>query len=128
MLDTAPDCYVMSSKLHGVGLYAGKNFEKDEILLDMSPYKKEFYKIRYDKLNDYQISRNWHINIDQENCLTFDRFSKFGYVNHSRTPNANWLINKYIIVANRYIKSNEEITIDYRTEIRPNRQEFPNWI
>ena len=128
MIDNAPDCYVMSSRVHGMGLYAGKNFVKGEVLLDMTPYRKEFYKIRYDQLNEYQISRNWYVQIDEENCLTFDRFSKFGYLNHSRNPSADWLVDEYLIIAKKDIKQNEEITVDYRLEQRPTRKNWPDWI
>ena len=128
MIDNAPDCYVMSSRLHGMGLYAGKNFQEGEVIVDMTAYKKEFYKIRYDQLNQYQISRNWYVQVDSEHCLTFDRFSKFDYLNHSRTPSANWLINDFLITAKRNIRTNEEITIDYRVEQRPTRENFPDWI
>jgi len=128
VIDNAPNCYVMSSKLHGMGLYANKNLEEGEVIVDMTPYKHEFYKIRYDQLNEYQISRNWYIQVDDENCITFDRFSKFCYLNHSRDPSANWLINEFIITAKRFIKHDEEITIDYRVEQRPNRKVWPEWI
>lgn len=128
MIDNAPDCYVMSSKLHGMGLYASKNFKKGEVIVDMTPYIKEFYKIRYDHLNEYQISRNWHVQLDEEHCLTFDRFSKFCYINHSRTPSTDWLILEYLIIANKNIKHDEEITIDYRNEQRPTRKSWPDWV
>lgn len=128
MIDNAPNCYVMSSRLHGMGLYAGKDFVKGEIVLDMTPYIKEFYKIRYDQLNEYQISRNWYIQEDEEHCLTFDRFSKFGYINHSRNPSADWMIYEYLIIAKRRIKRDEEITIDYRNEQRSTRKSWPDWI
>jgi hypothetical protein len=118
----------MSSRVHGMGLYAGKDFTKGEVIVDMTPYRKEFYKIRYDQLNEYQISRNWYVQVDEEHCLTFDRFSKFCYLNHSRTPSADWLILEYLIIASSNIKQNEEITIDYRNEQRPTRKSWPDWI
>lgn len=111
-----------------MGLYAGKNFQEGEVIVDMTPYKKEFYKIRYDQLNQYQISKNWYVQVDSDHCLTFDRFSKFGYLNHSRIPSANWLINDFLITAKRNIRTNEEITIDYRVKQRPARENFPDWI
>lgn len=128
MIDNAPDCYVMTSELHGMGLYSSKNFKKGDIVIDMRPYKKEFYKLKYSQLNTYQISRNWHINIDDEHCLTFDRFSKFAYINHSRLPNCHWNINEYTITANQTIKRDQEITIDYRLKQRPTRTSWPEWI
>jgi SET domain-containing protein len=128
VIDNAPDCYVMSSRVHGMGLYAGKDFKKGEVIVDMTPYRKEFYKIRYDELNEYQISRNWYVQVDDEYCVTFDRFSKFAYLNHSRSPSADWLIEEYLIIAKKDIKHDEEITIDYRVEQRPTRKNWPDWI
>ena len=128
MIDNAPDCYVMSSRLHGMGLYANRRFHKDEVIVDMTPYRKEFYKIKYNELNEYQISRNWYVQVDEDSCLTFDRFSKFSYINHSRDPVANWLVDEYLITASKNIKENEEITVDYRLEQRLNREKFPDWI
>lgn len=128
MIDNAPECYVMSPSIQGRGLFAGRTFQIGEIIIDFSLFRKDFYKIRYDELNDYQIKYNWYIQIDEDHCLTFDRFSKFSYLNHSRTPNSKWLINDLLVVAERQIYINEEITIDYRIKQRPTRKEFPYWI
>ena len=128
MIDNAPDCDVMSPSIQGRGLFAGRKFLSGQTVLDFTAYKKDFYKIRFDKLNEYQIKYNWYVQIDEEHCLTFDRFSKFSYINHSRTPNCNWLVNDFLIVAARNLAIGEELTIDYRLEYRPNRENFPDWI
>lgn len=128
MIDNAPDCHVMSPSIQGRGLFAGKSFTKGEVIVDFTEYRKDFYKIRYNQLNDYQLKYNWSVQVDQDHCLTFDRFSKFSYINHSRTPNCEWMVYEYLIIAARNIRTGEEITIDYRTQDRPVGQNFPDWV
>jgi len=127
-IDNAPDTYIGASKIEGQGLIATDGFNKGEIILDYRPFIHTFYKIKWSDLSVYQCNHNWLVPIDDDYCLTSDLSSKIFYVNHSRSPNANWYIKDYIITASTDIKPNEEITIDYRLELRPNRGVFPDWI
>ena len=45
--DNAPDTYIEKSPIGGFGLFASKNFNKDEIILDYNPFIKGFYKINW---------------------------------------------------------------------------------
>jgi len=66
--------------------------------------------------------------IDNFNCITSDKISKFGYINHSRNPNCNCVFMDRKVIALRDIKKDEEFFIDYRLEPIPNQVKFPDWI
>jgi SET domain-containing protein len=123
-IDNAPLAYIKESKIQGKGLFAEVPFLEGEVILNYVPWFRTFYKIKWEDLTKYQISYNWYIPVDEEWCLTSDIHSKFHYFNHSRNPNCKWLIQQGIIKAARYIPVNEELTIDYRVEYRPNRVSF----
>jgi hypothetical protein len=127
-IDNAPLTYIGHSPIAGFGVFAEIPFLKGEIILDYRPFIDTFYKIKWSDLTEYQTSHNWMIPINDEYCLTSDPVSKIHYFNHNQNPNCEWNIKEGIIKAARYIPLNEELTIDYRVEYRPNRQNFPNWI
>lgn len=126
--DNAPDTYVKESSIEGFGLYASKDFVKGELIIDYNLFSENWYNMKYSDLSEEQVRKNWYVMTDKENCITSDKYSKFSYINHSRKPNCFWDITKKIIVADKDIKENEELFIDYRLEPRPNGVCFPNWI
>jgi len=127
-IDNAPLAYIGHSPIAGFGVFAEIPFIKGEIILDYNPFMDTFYKIKWEDLTEYQTSHNWMIPVDDEYCLTSDPVSKIHYFNHNQNPNCEWDIPNGIIKAARYIPVNEELTIDYRVEYRPNRKGFPDWI
>lgn len=127
-IDNAPDTYIRSSSIEGQGLFASKDFKEGDIILDYRPWIETFIKTEWRFLNQYQIDHNWFIPVDDDYCLTSDLSSKIYYVNHSKEPNGNWFIKDLLIIANKDIKKDEEITIDYRLEYRPTRKCWPAWI
>lgn len=127
-IDNAPLAYIGDSPIAGKGLFAEIPFLEGEIILNYVPWFRTFYRIKWNDLTEFQTNHNWMIPIDEEWCLTSDPISKIHYFNHSRNPNCKWLIEQGIIKAARYIPLNEELTIDYRVEYRPNRKKFPEWI
>lgn len=126
--DNAPYTYVKSSNVEGFGLYASKDFEIGEIVIDYNKFPESWYTLPYSELSEEQIRKNWYVMIDENTCMTSDNYSKFSYINHSRTPNCDWFVSDRIIKSNRYIKKDEELFIDYRLEPRPTRTEYPSWI
>lgn len=126
--DNAPDTYVKKSSVEGYGLFASKDFNKDEIILNYNSFIKSFYKSKWSDLKPEQYNKNWLLPIDENYCLTNNRSCKFHFLNHSRTPNCDWQIKNLLIVANKNIQKDEELFIDYRLEYRPNRVNYPNWI
>jgi len=126
--DDAPDTYVKESTTEGFGLYASKDFVKGDLIIDYKLFPENWYEMKYVDLSEKQIRKNWYVMIDNDNCITSDKFSKFSYINHSRNPNCFWDVDKGIIFADRDIQKDEELFIDYRLEPRPNGLEFPDWI
>jgi SET domain-containing protein len=126
--DNAPDTYVKESTIEGYGLFASKDFNEGELIVDYTLFSDSWYEMKYIDLNQEQIRKKWYVMIDSEICITSDKFSKFSYMNHSRNANCDWKIQDRKIFANRNIKKGEELFIDYRLEPRPNREKFPDWI
>ena len=126
--DDAPYTYVKPSLIEGYGLFAAKDIKKNDLVIDYRMFPKDWFKTRFVDLTEEQIRKNWYVMLDSEECITSDKFSKFSYINHSRSPNCDWVLNIHKIIANRDIKKDEELFIDYRLEPRPNRISFPEWI
>jgi SET domain-containing protein len=126
--DNAPDTYIKESSIGGFGLFAAKNFSKDDVIVNYNNFVKNFYKLKWTKLKPEQYNKNWLIPLDEDFCFTNDKSCKFHYLNHSRTPNCDWYILKLLVIATKDIKKIEELFIDYRVEYRPNRVRYPEWI
>jgi SET domain-containing protein len=126
--DNAPDTYVKESGVSGLGIFAVRNFKKDEVIFDYNNFEDSWFKIKFEDLTESQISKNWYVPLDSEWCLTNDKYSKFSYINHSRNANCKWLVRDRLILAARAIQKDEELFIDYRVEERPNRKKYPSWI
>jgi len=126
--DDAPYTHVGKSAVSGYGLFASKDINKGDLVIDYRMFPKDWKKILYTDLTPEQIRRNWYVMLNDEECITSDKWSKFSYINHSREPNCDWILSIHKIIANRDIKQDEELFIDYRLEPRPNRVEFPSYI
>ena len=126
--DDAPYTYVKESGVEGFGLFAAKTIRRGDLVIDYRMFPKDWCKIRYQDLTEEQIRKKWYVMLSSEECITSDKWSKFSYINHSREPNCDWVLNIHKIIANRDIKRDEELFIDFRIEPRPNRVSFPEWI
>jgi SET domain-containing protein len=126
--DNAPNTYIKKSSICGLGLFASKNFNTGEVIVNYNNFINNFYKIKWTHLKPEQYNKNWLLPIDENFCLTNDKSCKFHFLNHSRTPNCKWLIKELLVIANNAIQKDEELFIDYRLEYRPNRKQFPKWI
>ena len=126
--DNAPFAYIKQSSIEGWGLFASKDFVEGEVVMDYNGFENSWYEMPFRDLTPEQIRKNWYIIIDNEYCVTNDNYSKFSYINHSRTPNCLWKVSEKLIVANKFINKDEELLIDYRLEQRPSRKDFPSWI
>jgi len=125
--DNAPDTYVRASAVDGYGLFASKSFKAGELILAYTS-DNGWYEIEIANLTPEQIAKNWYIMLNDAICTTSDITTKFSYMNHARDPNCVWHIKQKKITAARDILMDEELFIDYRSEIRPTRAEFPRWI
>ena len=126
--DDAPFTYVKESTVEGYGLFAAKDIKKDELVIDYRMFPKDWKKILFTELSEEQIRKNWYVMLNDEECITSDKWSKFSYINHSRTPNCDWVLSIHKIIANRDIPKDEELFIDYRLELRPSGVSFQEWL
>mgnify|MGYP003335081426 CR=1 FL=1 len=126
--DNGPDTYVKKSHIDGFGLFAMKDFNPGDVVVDYNLFPGSWYKMRYADLTEEQICKNAYVMIDSEYCLTNDKYSKFSFINHSREANCDWIIRDRVIVAAQPIFKDEELFIDYRMAPRPNRVGWPEWI
>lgn len=97
---------VKKSKLHGYGVFAGKNIKKGELI-------EECYMIVSRKGGDKALD-DYYFDINGKNGV----FLGFGSIyNHSDDPNADYNFNEkkkiVIIKADRTILKGEEICISY---------------
>ncbi len=126
--DNGPDTYVKKSHIDGFGLFAMKDFNPGDVVVDYNLFPKSWYKMKYADLTEEQIARNAYVMIDNENCLTNDKRSKFSFINHSREPNCDLIVRDRVIVAAVPIFKDEELFIDYRVQPRPSGAVYPSWI
>jgi len=126
--DDAPFTYVKTSTTEGLGLFAKEGIKKNDLVIDYRLFPRDWRKVLFTELSEEQIRKNWYVMLSNEECITSDKYSKFSYINHSREPNCDWVLSIHKIIANRDIKKDEELFIDYRLEPRPNRVHFPEWI
>ena len=126
--DDAPFTYVKDSSVEGYGLFAAKDIKKNDLVVDYRMFPKDWRKTRYSDLSEEQKLKNWYVMLNNDECITSDKYSKFSYINHSKTPNCEWVLNIHKIIANQDIKKDEELFIDYRLEPRPSGVSLAEWI
>ena len=126
--DDAPYTYVKESSIEGFGLFAMHNIKKNDLVIDYRLFPRDWRKVLFTELSEEQVRKNWYVMLDSEECITSDKYSKFSYINHSREPNCDWVLSIHKIIANRDIKKDEELFIDYRLEPRPSGVRYPEWV
>ena len=124
-IDNAPDTKVIRVDGNRWSLVASRDFTQNEIVLDFNGYDQFWFRIPISRLDRKQIERNWYIP-DGDHCYTCQKSTKFNYIHHSTNPNCLWHISDKLINSARYIGRNEEITIDFRLEIRTGNDKFPD--
>ena len=101
---------VKKSKIHGFGIFAKRDFRKDEAIIRWKDYKvlnrEDIEKLTKKDKNHLSYVNKEYVLVPPE-----------GRVNHSCDPNVV-LIN-FCYVAKRDIKKGEEITADYVRESDP---------
>ena len=126
--DDGPYTYVKGSSVEGLGLFARCDIKKNDLVIDYRLFPRDWRKKLYAELPEEYVRKNWYVMLNDEECITTDKWSKFSYINHSREPNCDWVLSMHKIIANRDINKDEELFIDYRAEPRPNGVCYPEWI
>jgi SET domain-containing protein len=126
--DDAPFTYIKESTVEGLGLFAIDDIPKGHLVIDYRMFPRDWRKMLYKDLSLEQVQNHWYVMLSDEECITSDKWHKFSYINHSRQPNCDWHLNMHKIIANRDIKKDEELFINYGLEPRPNGVSSPEWI
>ena len=100
---------VKRSKIHGKGVFASRDFRKDERIFKFAP---KLYELAHEAGCHCAICCR-SIQIQDSYWLYPDKGSHGWHINHSCEPNAG--IIGYYIVALRDIPAGEEITVDFST-------------
>lgn len=105
--------YVAASKVHGVGLFAGENIDKDEIIYVFHPEVDVVMKMERIESLGQEFARFMRMYAfceanTREVIISIDN-SKF--MNHCESPNTMWTYT-YGWAA-RNIREGEELTCDY---------------
>ncbi|MCS7183958.1 MAG: SET domain-containing protein-lysine N-methyltransferase [Patescibacteria group bacterium] len=111
----------LKKTINGLGIFAKKNFKKDECILEFIGEiitKYEFDKIKNKKLK--KLMDDYSLQIGKNIFLigTGNNKKEYGdFINHSCDPNSYVYINgnQILLLALRNIKRGEEITYDYST-------------
>ena len=105
--------YIDISEVHGFGVFANINIDKQETLFNLSGQivNKEII----DKLNFYG---EWNA-IKHNKFLVRKNRTTYGFINHSKTPNCYLDQNLMCLISLKKIYKGEEILLDYRKEPLP---------
>lgn len=98
--------YVATSKIEGMGVMAGENIKKGELIR----YIKGEMKFKVNKSKDDALSNPDWIGIAKDQWIDPEKPYKF--LNHSCDPSAG-VKGKVSLIALRNIKEGEEVNIDY---------------
>ena len=105
------DVAVQKSKIHGKGVFAGRNFRKGEIVMR---WDTSIVLIKCDALKIPLNKRKYLVRSDGMYILT--QYPE-KYLNHSCMPNT--MEKNYCDVALRNIRKGEEMTTDYSLDAPP---------
>ncbi|OHA94318.1 MAG: hypothetical protein A3E02_00505 [Candidatus Zambryskibacteria bacterium RIFCSPHIGHO2_12_FULL_38_34] len=100
--------YHTNSKIDGLGIFAGENIRKGEII----QYIKGVIKFKINKNKEDALANPDWVGVKKNHWIDPERPYKF--LNHSCNPSAG-IKGKVTMVALRDIKEAEEITVDYST-------------
>ena len=124
IIDNIKQAYISNSSIHGFGLFAKVDIDKNDILCVL-----DGQVISWDKYNSITNNLSMHIQepyvqyffmewnaLSEDTLLVRSLRTKYSYINHSRTPNTKLLYHPIRVVAIKDIPKDEEITIDYTKE------------
>jgi SET domain-containing protein len=123
-IDNIHQGYIAPSQIHGLGLFAKTDIDQGDILCVLDGQVMSWSMYHHIQKNlqreinppyDQYIFMEWNA-LDEETLLVRPFRTKYSYINHSRTPNVKIKKFPLRLVAINDIKTDEEITVDYRCE------------
>lgn len=110
------DVVIGNGKLAGKGVYAARDFKKDEIVITyiLRPLTQKEYK---------QLPRNEKMFTHKHNGQIYIYSEPERYVNHSDNPNTYQDVQRQYDIALRNIKKGEMITSDAKIERERDKQQ-----
>jgi len=123
VIDNISFSYISNSKIHGFGLFADSNIQKNTILgildgqiMDWNNYDNlsDFLKNEFNIYKNY-IFMEWNA-LNNKTLLVRPFRTKYSYINHSENPNVTIKYNPIRIETIRKITKDEEILINYKNE------------
>lgn len=123
---------VRGSKIHGMGVFADQTFTKGDVVAE---YKGEYVvnaiADKREKLYEEQRIQDYQFRLDEKGVLDATRKGGWArYINHNCSPNCKTIIipgtepsthlRRVLIVAQRDIELNEEISYDYQFPLEIN--------
>ena len=123
ILDNIPGTEIKPSPVHGRGLFATRDMRRGEVIctLDGEKIPARELALREANLRENAPNKNavvvleWNALPDGE-YLTRRKRTKYGFINHSRSPNLELRGVPIEIVVMKDIAAGEELLLDYRKE------------
>jgi len=113
VIDNLKYTVLKKSKIHGIGLFSNAKIKKGTMLGFL-----EGQVVPWEQHIKYHNELEWNA-LDEETVMVRPYRTKYGFINHSRTPNC---ILKYFplrVETLEDIDVNVELTLDYRKEKTP---------
>ncbi len=125
VVDNLPDTVIGLSYIHGHGLHAKRVLVPGQVLGWLDGQRMDWSSFEALKNNHDWGKHAGHFFVEW-NALSKDTLlvrpfrTKYGFINHSRSPNLVLLYEPLRVVVNRHVMASSELTLDYREEpLRP---------
>ena len=117
VLDTIPDTRIAPSPIHGYGLFSHCLIPAGQLLA-----KLDGQRVPWSLQREQGLCEEWNA-LSPDSLLVRPYKTKYGFINHSRQPNARLELqpsgDRLKLYAATAISAGEEITLDYRREPLP---------
>lgn len=117
VLDTIPDTCIAPSPIHGYGLFSRCQMPAGRLLAEL-----DGQRVPWSLQRELGLCEEWNA-LSQDLLLVRPYKTKYGFINHSRTPNARLEPqpsgDRLQLYTSTVIAAGEEITLDYRREPLP---------
>ncbi len=105
---------VRASSIHGLGLFANQPIETGTVLIQLDGQRLPLDEIPYSRVQSIE----WNA-VEGRCLLVRSHPTKYGFINHSRQPNAVVDTRNRQVIASCFVPAGQEILLDYRQEPLP---------